>query len=824
VTPVLLLLLAIQGQDPVQLRARLLDEEIHAGETTVLRVDVETTGERAQIPRFRSLPPGLELAGTRDSDQRQFSIPGGTRRFITREFTLRARAPGRYRIPSLDVVVDGRSYTTTSLILSVIASPDRRLPGSVDGVVLRTWLDADTVYVGEQVTLQAEAMFSQDIRFRLRRAPEYEPPSPSGFWVSDLPDRRRSTSRMMDGDVYEVQRFQRGFFPMAPGEYRIPPARLEFEVRRGLLYAPETREIESEPLPLVVLPVPAGAPAAFTGAVGSYSVRGELQPGTVPAGEAAVLTVVVEGEGNVKTLPPPTMPAPPGIDVFPPSEEADTEVFTDRVRGSKRFSWVLIPRESGTLEIPAVEYPYFDPESGSFEVATVPAMTLEVTPGSARADAPLPPRVRYLRTEPGPADAFGWVRSPWFAAAQSLPLLLLALGMAWGRARRDGVRPPSSRSLRRRRVTRLRELEEQAARGGSAFFGDADVFVREWLAQRLGADAATVGRPSTLAAAGVSDEAAAALRGLLNRLAAARYSPVPPGAEARRDIVRALGRLLERVDREAGRAGAGRSGAGRGGSGPSALILLALLSPLALITATAPAATAAPAPPATPTVAAVAAAAAAQGAGPHFQEGVRAFDEERYEEAAAAFDRYLELRPHDGSGWYNLGTAYYRAGHAGYAVWAWLQVPRLDPRNMDVRHNLRVVGVPPELVDRASPPLYLRASEILFLAALAWLVTGVAGAFWLARRRKGARNGAIVALTFALILGGVGWSSTRDPEILIVLEPVTLRAGPALRSDPVVQLEPGSGLRPIESRQDWVRVRTPRGDEGWVESNSTGKI
>lgn len=808
-TPLFLLFLAIHVQDPVQVRARLVDEEVRAGESTVLRVEVETTGDRAQISRFRSLPPGIELVATRDSDQRQFSIPGGTRRFITREFTLRARVPGRYRIPALDVVVAGQSYSTPSLILSVTASPDRRVSGSgsVDGVILRTWLDADTVYVGEQVTLQAEAMFSQDVRYRLRRAPEYAPPTPSGFWVYDLPDRQRSSSRMMDGEIYEVQRFQRGFFPMTPGEHEVPPARLEFEIRRGLLYAPETREIESDAIPLVVLPVPEDGPPGFTGAVGSYTMRGQIQPGTIPAGEAAVLSVVVEGEGNVKTLPPPALPQIEGVDVYPPSEEADTEVFTDRVRGSKRFSWVLIPRETGMIDIPAIRYPYFDPAADGFELASVPAMALEVTPGSGTADAPARPRLRYIQTRPGSGDRLGWVTSRWFATAQTLPFLLMALGLAWGRTSRRGQRPASVRALRRRRASRIRELEERATGGGSDFFSETDAFAREWLASRLAIDPAEAGRASTVTAAGVSVETAGALEGLLVRLAAARYSPNPPGVEARRDIVRALGRVLERVDDEAPAARRGRAGPAATASGVVGILLVLFLG-------SAPGHAQEPAQ----------AEANATEPAAHFQDGVQAFEDERYVAAAAAFDRYLQLRPDDAAGWYNLGTAYHRAGHPGYAIWAWLNVPPLDPRNRDARHNLRVAGVPPELVSRVTPPLYLRSSEILLLAAIGWLVTGIAGALWLARRRPTARNTAVVAFAFTLVLAVAGWGSTRDADILIVLESATLRAGPALRSDPIAELEPGTSLTPVEARGDWVRARTTRGDEGWVESNITGEI
>ena len=143
-----LLLAAAALQDPVRVQATLSRGEIHVGETTVLRVDVETRGERAEIGRFTTLPPGVELAGTRDYDQRQFSLPGGTRRFVTREFVLRPRAAGEFRIPAVDVTVNGRSYSTSSQVLTATAPPPGRDRQS-RGVGAHEVLDAGRGGVGD---------------------------------------------------------------------------------------------------------------------------------------------------------------------------------------------------------------------------------------------------------------------------------------------------------------------------------------------------------------------------------------------------------------------------------------------------------------------------------------------------------------------------------------------------------------------------------------------------------------------------------------------------------------------------------------------------
>lgn len=805
----LLLVLGLHAQDPVQVRATLADPEVREGETTVLRVDVETDGPRAQIQRFTRLPPGLELVSTRDFDQRQFSMPGGTRRFVSREFVLRARAAGQYRIPSLDVVVEGRPYTTESRLLTVMAAPARprgEARVSEDGVMLHAWLDADTAFVGEQVTLQVEAMFSQDARLRLRRAPEYEPPSPSGFWINDLPDRRSPGSRMVGNEIYEVQSFRRAFFPLTAGEYEIPPARLEYEMRRGLLYAPETHEIRSDVLPLVVLPLPeADQPPEFTGAVGEYTMRAWLEPASVPAGEATVLTVEVEGTGNVKAIPPPALPELDEVEVYPPSEDATTEADGGDIRGTKRFTWVMIPRDAGDLEIPPVRYAYFNPGIGGYETVETAPLDLHVTPGVAGAESTpsAPNTVRFVKLEPGGADPLAWVRSPWFALAQVVPLFGLAALVGYRRLRFRGS-AVSLRALRRERRATLRHLERRAEAGDRTVLGEAESFGRGWLAERLGV-APRRADHTDLVALGVTERTAISVLGLLDRLAAARYAPSPPAPQAVRDLIRALGRTLERVDRESAAPRRTSPGAGPAPASSRAggYVLATVLAGAAA--AGVPAVAVAQAPSA-------------------FDEGVSAFEAGRFEAAARAFDRYVGQRPRDPAGWYNLGTAYHRAGHHGYAVWAWLHVPRLDPRDADTRHNLGVAGVPPELVARVAPPVPLRPEELLALASLAWFIALFGAWWWIARGRS--TGGVVAGFALLLALAAVGgwWDSTRDHRTLIVLDDTTLRAGPTIQGEPLAEIAPGTGLVAVDGYGDWVRARTADGVEGWIEAGTTGRI
>ncbi|HEX7051655.1 MAG TPA: BatD family protein [Longimicrobiales bacterium] len=819
----LLALVAAAGagrQEAPRVWATLSEQSIPVGNTVVLELNVQTQGPAPDEITLPRLPSALEVVGTRDYSQFQFSLPGGRSRLVRREIVLRADAAGHYRIPPITVRIEGRRYQTQALALTVtaasggaggaarpgaaVARPPRSggfARGPEDEVLFRAELTPDTAYVGQQVTLDAEVMISEDAQFRLRGAPEYLPPTASGFWVRDLPWRRPSESVITGGRIYRTRGFSRAYFPLAPGHYTLPPAELHYESRRSFFYSPQEHRLTTDSLRLVVLPIPeAGRPASFTGAVGRYEVRARLEPTEVPAGEAVALTLEIEGEGNIKAIPAPTLPALDGVEVHPPSEDADVRDVGSVVTGTKRFTWILIPRRPGRIELPAIEYAYFDPDRAAFEVARAEPLVLRVRAGNGVVAATPPPdRLRYLKPAPAGASALRWVRSPVFAAAQLLPLLALLGSVLWRRRRR---RPPtpSGRQIRRRRREALDALRARVA--SDDFFRDLDDLVRDGLAERLGVPSLRKADPAALAAAleahGVSRGTARALASLLERSAQSRYAPTPPGAAARTALLEEAGRLLDAADREGERP---RRAAAT--TGILLLLAFALHAPRA------------------------AAAAGAQESAPQdFTRATELYDNGDYAGAVREFTAFVQAHPLDPHGWYNLGNAYFENDERGRAIWAWLRARNLAPRDRDVRYNLEHADVDPALLERTAAALPLTADELLLAASIAWLVAA-AGAGWYFRRRRPAAalvGAAGLALALALL---AAWARPRFGEAVGIVLPAeaTLRAAPTARADPLGQLAAGAGVQIVEERADgWLRIRTRDDGEGWIEGGQVGRL
>jgi hypothetical protein len=771
-------------QDSVRVGSSLSADRIAVGEATVLRITVETRGPAPEEIRVAPLPGGLEAAGTSDFSQTQISIPGGRSRATRREITIVALRPGVYRIGPAAVVVDGRTYLTPVLDLVVRDGPTPAAPGSASarqGTVLRLSATPDTVFVGQQVLLHAEAVFAEDARTRQARPPVFDPPAPTGFWVQDVPEPVSVTVRVREGRTVETQTFRRVLFPLRPGEHAIPPARLHYEVRRGFLLAPETREVVSDSVRLTVLPLPPqDRPDSFVGAVGRLSMRAWASPERIALGEETILTVELEGLGHIKALPEPRLEAPPGVDVLTPSQESTVEFEQGLAGGSKRFRWVIVPQEPGVVVLPPLEYAVFDPELRRYVVLTTDTLRIEATPLAAV--APPDTALRPVRSRAGGEPA-PWARSSGFAAIQALPLIIVA---AVAGVRRRRARPPGPREHSRRiraeldALARNPDTGRRIARLGRLLAGAVPLLLGE---KDTGAPFDPV---DLLRARGRAGDAET-LRLLLADIARHRFSRAGQAEEA--DLLTARVRIF--LDRLAPRR--------RGLPWTQAGVVAVLVGVVAVLVGVGGTASAQPNSPASA-----------------FDDALARYGAGDFAGAATRFHDHARTNPRDPAAWFNLGNSAYRAGDTGRAVWAWLRAARLAPRDADLRHNLRIANAEGAL-RAVIPPDRLAPAERLVVMAVAWWVLVLA---FLARRaRRLARTAQVAAV---MVMAGLGIALAAEGARLPVVTPVrataALYAGPSVHDEFMADFAVGSVARILERRDEWLLVRLESGASRRVDA------
>ena len=765
-----LLALALQTQQiPVRVSATLSHDDIVVGETTLLVIEIETGDVAPENVQLPAVPAGLEVVGTEEVTESRAAFPGGRTRVNRRTFLLAARVAGQFTIPRVRVRVAGRVWESDPLFLVVRAAA--REAGGLEDSRMEVALTPERAWVGQQIVLEATASFARGLRARQTRPATYQAPSPAGFWIHDLPDPLTVGLRTIGGNVYETQTFRRAYFPLTAGSFVMPPAQLAFEFRRGFLGSSETRLLVSDSPRIVVMPVPRqNRPASFRGAVGRYGVSARLSPARGSVGEASTLIVEVAGYGNIKAIPPPVLPSVNGLDVHPPTEDATVTVSGDRVGGTKRFSWVVVPARAGLVRVPPIEYAFFDPDRSEYEVVRTDSLSLVVLEAGPRV-----PAARLAPIAGMPSRLVSGLRSPLFAVAQVVPLVLMVA--AWYARRRR----PFERRGRRTELSvlaRLARLRRDPSSPETQFCTDLAAVIRFAFADRLGPQAQALAPDALRAAiddAGLPVDAITTLLDVLAEADRARFSGAGTDRAQRTvllDRTEAALRALER--RWIGRA--------------APLILLVLAT-----------------------------AAAAQVPAAPYARGVAAYALGNFDDAVASFRSAITAEPHDANAWHALGNALHQSDQAAAAIHAWLRAARIDPQHRGARTNLALtIG---DDADAFLPPgLSLAWPAALWLITGGWWISGCAAAIalWRDRRVAGAfvPLGAVAVMALASALAR---SAVRPAAVS--LHEATLLADPALKAETVGIIVPaGAAVTIVDRRAGWLRVRND-GAEGWVEAD-----
>ncbi len=212
--------------------------------------------------------------------------------------------------------------------------------------------------------------------------PEYP-----GWWVQRLENPERVEAQVVEVNGENFNRFILARFvliPLKPGTLQIPAAKARIGFRGQSLFSPHAViERSTRTVDVVVTPRPA-APPGFSGAVGDLRYTAQITPATIPFGASAVVTITLEGKGNLPLVQAPTLwPTCEDCESYPPEEDSAVTIDRTGIHGSRSWSMTLLPRGAGELALAPVELAVFNPASGVYETHRLGPLTLEV-------EAPLP--------------------------------------------------------------------------------------------------------------------------------------------------------------------------------------------------------------------------------------------------------------------------------------------------------------------------------------------------------------------------------------------------------------------------------------------------
>lgn len=742
-----------------------------------------------------------------------------SRRVLTRAFGLCAVAAGVVSAQPSPTAIIGRIRTTANRPIDFHAA-----------------VFPDTVFEGQQVTYQVAVLLSDEARARLRRNPEFLPPELRGLLAYELGTPTRVAPRNYGGRyAYEAHVFQRALFPVSAGTVRVPAPQLTYSLPQSASYF--SREdrfvVRAESAQLVVKALPLeGRPDDFIGAVGVLRASARFDANAATVGNPLVLTVRIEGMGNVRLLPRPALELS-WATVVPGTERVQVDTSGALVRGAKEFEFLLTPTRAGPAVVPAVRYPYFDPYRRAYLVAETAPADVRVAPGDLAAPAPddigeqLPLRTWVQRDTGTPED---WSRPVWLTiiallVLAPLPALIVRLRRpARGRAATIGGGTPEALPPR---------VPDDSSPGGVARRTRRELI--DQLASRLHVSPAEMVTrrdfERVLRRRGVTRATTLDMLHFLDDLAVQGF-----GGESVHQAVRVAANtdarataLFQRVASEAVPHGKTRLWSRRLRRSGTLLVLVSLTT----LGGASPASMGAqsPVPSSGPSAlpcrsAAVEAGAVAPVAATPLDllvgEAMAAYTARRFASAAQRFATAAAACPHDVALLFNWGAAAWAAADTVHAVVAWQRAARLDPLAADVQRQLAVLpaGARGGLADVPMVPVTMLIVVGLVTWCLAWLVLWLAWSRPTMPRTLTAAGGLLALL--AIGAGVTAWWGHRaldSSTLQVVGRPETLRAAPGFDATTAGGVATGDVVQVTAEQEGWSRVMLTDERQGWVPSS-----
>ena len=562
-----------QGQE-ISVEAVTTAREVYVGQPFPFNIRVKGS-DSPRAPDLSVLRDfRVETLGGRQNNSVSITIINRQRnRVVRRGYTFSYRLTptraGKLLIPSLPVTV-GRSVLRTKA-RTITAVP----PTETADFKFRVKLAKNRCYVNEPVKLTATWYIAKDARKYHAYLPVADM---DGLTFRLIEPARNANTRylrislgkgkralaaqgrgVLGNKTFKTITFAADLIPKQGGVLRIPAATITFEgvvnyrlvktffgrVEKRPVY--KTFVIPSNPLTLNVLPLPAaGRPAGFTGLVGRYSLTVEAEPTQVNVGDPITLTIRISGpSANLDELELPLLSRQAALarDFKIPVERAHGEV----AGREKVFTQTIRATHADIKQIPALELPYFDPESRAYRVARSEPIPLDVraTRVTTAADAEgreLPVLGRTVLEELAEGIAHNyetldalapqrygpgaWLSSPGWLALLILPPLGYFTALITTVVMQRRAADPAGRAAKlayRVFARELKKLPADAEQVQAAVLGA----LRRYLGSKLRMASGTVtfvDVASPLNACGVPADTLAALQQLFEQCEAGRYA------------------------------------------------------------------------------------------------------------------------------------------------------------------------------------------------------------------------------------------------------------------------------------------------------------
>ncbi len=450
-------------QDEVRVTASLSSETVTEEDVLQLIISIAAPGNISEADVRLPVLRDFDNVGTQTS--RQFSqYNREVYSVLGYIYNLRPKRQGTFTIPAVTVTFGGNSYTTQPLRVTVT-------PGqSGDDIILRQWADKTDAFVGEQIVLTTELLY----RLVVLNYDRTEDPHLEGFVV----ESEDTLSQVVVEEIefrgqpyYRLTLGRQILFPLSPGKKQIKPSQLNIEYRgRGFGLQTKIARRTSNAVEVNVKPLPdAGRPESFSGAVGDYSLTWSISDTAGRVNEPLTLSVELAGSGDITRAPDLVPPLPAQFELINSRSEQRARLREGVWGGRKQWEFIVIPNRAGDVTLGPLQYPFFDPKTGSYKIAGAEPLALAIEPPAPVSESAvtMPAEaessewdIRYIKTPSAPLAREGrpFFHSLLFWAAICIPVLANILIFAATTILRGGRTRPGDLRGRKALNTAVKRL------------------------------------------------------------------------------------------------------------------------------------------------------------------------------------------------------------------------------------------------------------------------------------------------------------------------------------------------------------------------------
>ncbi len=356
-THVLMLILYTTASfsDDVQVAAAISPRHIQYNEKATLELTISGNTQMKYIgtPSFDFLPDFLVVP--LHSKTNTYLVDNKLAVKMAWFYELIPQKVGKIALSDIQFLYQGVPYITNpgAIIVSAVDTYRHTLTGGIHKIEAK--INNSKPYLNEPIEYEFRYLYTTVL-------PTMEPIMPvlpefPEFIVEEQPEQEGITETI-NGITYQVQKYLRLLYPRETGRVLINPAQLKLPIKDH----PKT--LKTKTLALTVQPLPElGKPANFTGAVGDYEVTTQVDRNRLEIRKALTLSLTISGKGNLKTVKPPKISSVSGFRVEQPIQ------VESKTLQSSVYTYVFMPLRSGFLQIPEIEFVFFNPKTHSYQIS-----------------------------------------------------------------------------------------------------------------------------------------------------------------------------------------------------------------------------------------------------------------------------------------------------------------------------------------------------------------------------------------------------------------------------------------------------------------------